>query len=356
MQERRLREGLKQFANWQSVQNFTELLGAANCLAARSSGFVRFASMFTGLFYDAVRRIIICGMLPLVGQVFFVLSFGASIYGSAHGHVGGAPEPYEDPAITVILQAVTAQDPAYLIVNENHNVDWHRHVSACVLAAVALHRRVVFAAEAFPYGRPPNSRILSSGPGYTGSHFFQDIWRAIAYFQIESAGYDPSLRDGLSDGELAERGLSSRIPNRRDRVAAERLERLRLEHGPDLMVLHVGHAHVSERWTSSEDGNHGWLAAHLAQLSGTDPLTVYQMTPEEMRWYVDRRRFVFEPGDCENSREEAVLLKTASGVIGCAPRARLQSSHDADFIVLDGVSPGENARNRTRVCEIPGRN
>lgn len=266
------------------------------------------------------------------------------------------PESIEaDPAIAAIVQAVDAAQPDYLLINEDHDVDWHRHVSACVLAALAPIREMLFAAEAFARHPPLAEADPASSGGYTRSHYFQDIWRVLDHHQIAAFGYDARRADHLTDDGLAQRGLSARLPNRRDRVAAERLEELRRQRQPELIMVHAGHAHVSERWGETEDGAHGWLAAHLAQLSGRDPVTVYQMTPQTAGWYHERSVFIFDLAACAALPEAAVLLRTGEGVIGCAERARLQPTQDVDFIILDDVEQGETARDRPALCDIPQR-
>lgn len=260
-----------------------------------------------------------------------------------------------DPAITAIIQAVEETQPAYLLINEDHDVDWHRHVSACVLAALAPTRDMLFAAEAFARHPPLAEADPASSGGYTRSYYFQDIWRVLDHHQIAAFGYDARRTDHLTDDGLAQRGLSSRLPNRRDRVAAERLEELRRQRQPELIMVHAGHAHVSERWGETEDGAHGWLAAHLAQLSGRDPVTVYQMPPQTARWYDERSIFTLDHAACAALPEAAVLLRTGEGVIGCAERARLQPTQDVDFIILDDVKRGDTARDRPALCDIPQR-
>ncbi len=172
--------------------------------------------------------------------------------------------------------------------------------------------------------------------GFLATDGFRRILDVVERRELPAFGYDPRRSDRLTDEELRERSLIARIPNRRDRRAAEIIERRRMDHGYPMVFLHVGHAHVSERWTSRPEGDHGWLAAHLAALSGTDPLTVYQMTPDELSWYQERRRFEFDLGECALSPEQSRLLDRENGIIGCVDRRRLQGAHDADFILLDG--------------------
>jgi hypothetical protein len=260
-----------------------------------------------------------------------------------------------DPAIAAIVHVVDAAQPAYLLINEHHEVDWHRHVTACLLAAVAPTRNVLFAAEAFPTYPPLARAERASSGGYTLSYYFQDIWRVLEANQIAAFGYDVRREDNLTDEGLAERGLSTRLPNRRDRVAAERLEALRHQRQPELLMVHAGHAHVSERWGEFEEGANGWLAAHLAQLSGLDPLTVYQMAPNYARWYDERGIFIFDQAACAGQPDMATLLRTGEGIIGCVRRSQLQATQDSDFIILDDVAVGETALGRPALCPIPGR-
>jgi len=254
-----------------------------------------------------------------------------------------------DAAIAVV-RAAAIDDPAYLIINEHHDVDAHRHISACLIDAISKVRTVVFAGEALPDGRVRDIGPLTRSPGYTGSTAYQDIWRATFVRGLPSYGYDPDRRSYLSAAELRAAGLTPTTPNRRDRVAARRLEAIRIEHAPALVFVHVGHSHVSERWTVSPEGAHGWLAAHIHQISSLDPITVYQMTPDRAARYIESGDFRFGLADC--GPQQASLLRLGEGVVGCVDRIDLSSTEDTDFIFLHPFQPGDRFRRKNGVCEL----
>ena len=255
----------------------------------------------------------------------------------------GLPEcARHERAAATIAAEFRASGAAYLIVNEDHNVDGHRSFSACLLENVAHGGDLIVGAEAFPGDRTIDFDALGRSPGYTGSRGFLEIMRVIERRELPAFGYDPAREDQLSDDELARLGLSQRTPNRRDHVAALRIEAARARAGASRVYLHVGHGHVSERWSVFDEGAYGWLAAHLAQISRTDPVTVYQMTQESAGWYIRRGRFQFDLDQCPRQEPGwAVLLSRNGDAIGCAERRRLQPSQDTDFIILDG-GPGES--------------
>ncbi len=57
-----------------------------------------------------------------------------------------------DPAIAAVVEAYETSGQPYLIVNEDHDVDWHRHVSACILDTVSERRPMVLGGEDIPQG------------------------------------------------------------------------------------------------------------------------------------------------------------------------------------------------------------
>lgn len=239
-----------------------------------------------------------------------------------------------DPALRPVVQSVMQSQAAYLVINEDHDVDDHRVISACLLEHVSSVRSVAFGAEALPMGEfsPADG---GARHGFLATSGFGRILEVVERRALLAFGYDPPRDERLTDVELRERSLITRIPNRRDRRAAEIIEERRRHERDVLIFLHVGHSHVSERWTSLPNGDHGWLAAHLAVLSDTDPVTVYQMTADEAAWYERRSRFVFDQAACERPSEQATLLDLREGAVGCVDRDRLQSGHDTDFILLD---------------------
>lgn len=265
------------------------------------------------------------------------------------------PYAYADPAIAIIVEAYAQSGQPFLIVNEHHAVEWHRHVSACILDAAADVRPLTFGAEALsPEPRikaPADYPEMRRSVGYEGSRFFQHLWRVAIRHDMIVFGYDP-IRTELTRDELAARGLSERAPNARDGRAAQTI----LEHMaefPELGVyLHVGHAHVHEGWRDYPEGGFGWLAAHLARLSGHDPVTVQQLSREHAERLDGRGAFDFTRTDCRGAPDDIPVLQTGVGVIGCAVERRVNDGgRYVDFVILDGASEDGRAPDRPYICE-----
>ena len=247
-----------------------------------------------------------------------------------------------DPALDIIAQAYEASRQPYLIINEDHSVDYHRHVSACLLERIAEHSPVMLGAEAVRPGvlLPSDlNQYLSSTSGYASTSGFLEIWNIVRRHDIAAFGYDPRREDFLSDQELLDRGLQHRVPNRRDSLSADRIIDLQRSNPESGIYLHVGHAHASERWSLNDTGQGtGWLAAHLAVRTGFDPVTVQQLGPDRFAPYEPYIQDIADPQACATPYDHTYLLRLNEGVVGCIQRSRLQESHASDFIILHDMT------------------
>ncbi len=247
-----------------------------------------------------------------------------------------------DPAVAAVVEAYEASGQPYLIVNEHHDVDWHRHVSACILDAVSESRPMMFGGENIPQGFHREFEALRAPvgvfPTYRASHMYQHIWRVAIRHDLPVFGYDQTDTE-LTDAELAAQGVQIDAINRRERTAAEYV----LEYTAPLpnhgVFLHVGFAHASETIHFNPEGMAGWLAAHLRMITGEDPVTVYQLSADRRDWYEARDRFEFDPQTCAAMDNKTVLLRAHEGVIGCVDRNLMRARQDVDFLWLDPVGP-----------------
>lgn len=248
-----------------------------------------------------------------------------------------------DPAIAAVIEAYEASGQPYLIVNEHHDVDWHRHVSACILDAVSDRRPMVFGGENIPQGFQVDFQRLRESPmNYRGSDLYQHIWRVAIRHELPVFGYDQTDTE-LTDAELAAQGVQIDGINRRERTAAEYVLQYTAplpDHG---VYLHIGFAHASETINFNPTGMAGWLAAHLRMITGEDPVTVYQLSADRWDWYEERERFEFDPDVCAAMENKTVLLRSHEGVIGCVERDLMRPRQTVDFLWLDPVGPGPNS-------------
>lgn len=265
------------------------------------------------------------------------------------------PSASIDPAVAIIVEAYERSGQPFLIVNEHHAIDWHRHVSACILDAAAGVRPLTFGAEALsPEPRikaPADYPEIRRSVGYEGSRYFQHIWRVAIRHDMVVFGYDP-FEDDLSPAELAARGLSNRAPNPRDGRAAETIMAHMAQFPDHGVYLHVGHAHVHEGWREYPEGGFGWLAAHLTRLSGHDPVTVQQLSQEHAEIVSRRGAFDFSRTDCRGAPDDIPVLETGVGVVGCAVERRVNDGgRYVDFVILDGASENGRAPDRPYTCD-----
>lgn len=259
-----------------------------------------------------------------------------------------------NPALEVIAQAYEASRQPYLIVNEDHSVDYHRHVSACLLDRVSAVTPFSFGAEAIRPGELPLADIddyLTKTIGYASTSGFRDIWDIVKRHEMPAFGYDPGAASPLSDQDLIQRGLQVRTTNRRDHVSADRIIAFHQTHSNRGIYLHVGHAHASERWLVNDQGLAvGWLAAHIAQNSNYDPVTVQQLGPDRYSRYDEQGYFTYDLSACGSPYDHTVLLRLQTGVVGCVHRSRLSRSHASDFIILHDISGSDRNPITPRLC------
>lgn len=259
------------------------------------------------------------------------------------------------PAIEIIEQAYQDSKQPYIIINEDHSVDHHRHVSACLLQLVADNTEIAFFPEGISYGRDTQNidLLISRTTGYVSSYFYRDIWDVVDNFDINVYAYDPPAKDYLTFEQLIEAGLLRRSYNRRDRVAAENILKAMSDNVISNAYIHVGHAHASERWIVGEhDYGGGWLAAHIQQLTGYNPITVQQLVPEEVEYYQNLNIMNYDLTSCKAPYRFSYLLTLDLGYVGCVVREELLQSHDSDFLILPSTAIDEQNSSFERICSI----
>lgn len=228
--------------------------------------------------------------------------------------------------VAVLMPSGAAGEaPEFILVNEDHDLDIHRYVSACLFARVAQRSRrpVVFAAET-ARGVGFQSRAQLVG-GYLHNPGYREIL-SVAWRTGDGVfAYDPPPQASLQPSDLMARGVADTFFDARDRLGAERLASLPADW---LVYVQVGGRHIDERVRVRDDGRiSAWLAGHLSALRGDGAVRTVSMT-----YPVGRLMRTATPCTiAEAGRDDvAAILSVATGDLHCVPRARIG--------ILDGLA------------------
>ena len=187
----------------------------------------------------------------------------------------GDCEPLSNPAARISeFVADLARTTRVVIVNEAHDIPWHRSFTRSLLAPLWDQGYRYFAAETFlelvntradePFGR------IDSGV-YASEPEFGELIRSAKQLGYELVAYEATEPPGMSD-----EAISDRIEYREEAQANNLIDRV-LARDPDARVLvHVGYSHAAEVPIPSIDGRMAWMAARLKEKTGIDPLTIDQ--------------------------------------------------------------------------------
>jgi hypothetical protein len=169
--------------------------------------------------------------------------------------------------------AELARSTRVVIINEAHDVPWHRTFTESLLSALWDQGFRYLAAEAFlehindfpaeAFGR------IDSGFYATESTFGNLIRTAkrLGYHLVpyEATSEDPS------------RSLSERIALREEEQANHLMERIFSLDPAAKVIIHAGFSHAAEAPLPSSGGSAmSWMAARLKEKTGIDPLTIDQ--------------------------------------------------------------------------------
>jgi hypothetical protein len=256
----------------------------------------------------------------------------------------------QDPAVRIIANAFFASGSHFIMVNENHGIDWHRHVSACILDEIAKAGPTILGVEAYQRHGVIAARDVEPR-GYAEEPYFQHIWSVAQYYGLPVFGYDaiykteanvPKTKKMFSVDEMVQRGLRPWAIDRREAKAAENILKFIVPYPEHTIYLHVGFQHVSEVWKEYDEGGEGWLAAQITHLTGENPLTVYQIGPERFANYERKKRLITDLNQCATQSQMIPVLRTGQGQIGCLQRTSIGEGMGSDFIIADPV--GESDR------------
>ncbi len=268
----------------------------------------------------------------------------------------------EDPTIAIITNAFFASGSRFIIVNENHNIDWHRHVSACILDQIAQAGPTILGAEAYYKHEIVTPDLFDPYANFSRNQYFQFIRGTVVRNDIAVFGYDAGshINDDrarseimFSSDELKKRRISPNYPNPRDAKAAENILGLTAKFQNHTIYLHVGFSHVSETWFDWEGGGYGWLAAQIARLTRENPITVYQMWPKSFQWYEDAGHIEWDVEKCNLLENSIPILRTGQGQVGCIARNALRPTQRTDFIIADPIGEDDHVdMAKAALCDV----
>lgn len=150
-----------------------------------------------------------------------------------------------------------------VIINEAHMMPLHRHYIAELLDGMVSNREVVYAAETFSRTVNDQSTIDVTSGHYTSDPIYARLIYDLVERDVPVISYEADT-EGASGDRLAARE-AGQANNLKDTI--NKLD------NTTAILIHVGWDHVFEK--PDNYGNH-WMAMRLAELLGTDPLTISQ--------------------------------------------------------------------------------
>jgi hypothetical protein len=163
-----------------------------------------------------------------------------------------------------------------VIVNEAHDIPWHRQFTESLLEPLWNQGYRYFAAEAFSESIDdyPDEEFGRIDAGYYASEpTFGRLIRSARQLGFELVPYEaPPPPDAVIRGSISEQ-----VAYREESQANQLIERV-LSRDPEAKVLvHVGYSHAAEVPIPSFDNSTmPWMAARLKEKTGIDPLTIDQ--------------------------------------------------------------------------------
>jgi hypothetical protein len=164
----------------------------------------------------------------------------------------------QDPIAAIVAEARRTN---IVIINEDHGSPRHRQFVADVLKALRPEGYSIYAAEAFTREAPGHAPLYASDGFYTQEPIFGRTVQLAKSLGYELVAYEAGGNSLTGREEAQKDNLIAAIF--RDRPAAK-------------TIIHVGGAHLLERPVLSQ-GNTKWMAAHLIDATGINPLTISQL-------------------------------------------------------------------------------
>jgi hypothetical protein len=168
-----------------------------------------------------------------------------------------------------------ARSTQIVIINEAHDIPWHRMTTQSLLGPLWDQGYRYLAAEAFSeeVGDYPDEEFgrLSAGY-YTVDPTFGELIRTAKRLGYKLVPYEAAPPPATFDGSRSER-----IALREERQANHLMDRIFASDPTAKVIVHVGYSHAAEVPIPLFDGGTmPWMAARLKEKSEIDPLTIDQ--------------------------------------------------------------------------------
>jgi hypothetical protein len=169
-----------------------------------------------------------------------------------------------------------ARSTQIVIINEAHDMPWHREMTLSLLEPLWDQGYRYLAAEAFSeqvHDYPEEAFGRLSAGYYTVDPVFGELIRAAKRLGYELVPYEaPIPPESVRDGPRSER-----IAFREEAQANQLMERVFARDAEAKVIVHVGYSHATEVPIPSLDGSTmSWMATRLKEKSDIDPLTIDQ--------------------------------------------------------------------------------
>jgi hypothetical protein len=176
----------------------------------------------------------------------------------------------EDPITQEVAER--AKSTRIVIVNEEHDVPWHRRFTEALLNRLWDEGYRYFAAETFDehVNDHPEEEFGRIDAGfYTTESTFGDLIRTAKHIGYVLVPYEATVPPGVS--------LSERPAFREEGQASHLVERVFQRDPTARVIVHVGYSHAAKvPIPSSDGGTLAWMAARLRTKTGINPLTIDQ--------------------------------------------------------------------------------
>lgn len=261
-----------------------------------------------------------------------------------------------DALAEIVRQAATRQ---IVIINEAHHVPQHRAFTLALAERLRPLDFDWFACETYTAdcrALPQRGYPTRATGYYTNEPLFGDLVRRAVKLGYQPMHYEIEY-DSASAGATASGDMTDGINRREIAQSTQLVERIFKNDPTARVLIHCGYSHATEDWSRPQDGRElAWMAARLAKLLGTDPLTIDQteQTPggapqsASAAWsFAERQGWLHRP----------TLLRRADGNSfvdgdGWAGRIDLQVFHPA-MTLVDGRPDWMHATGDRRPTEVP---
>ncbi|MFG0307499.1 MAG: hypothetical protein ACF8Q5_14950 [Phycisphaerales bacterium JB040] len=261
------------------------------------------------------------GAWPVLRQMVASEAANVGLHETALDAMGGgngvpaAPEGLEVVgAVDAIVEASAGR--RVVILNEAHHVGRHREMARRLLRPLREAGFTHLACEAFANSAEDGFEVNAGSLGYatreTG-HYVADPFFAEAVREAVELGFELVAYETLDVRPPGGESPATRV-NRRETNQAAQLAAV-LEEEPEARIfVYCGYSHLTESEVDMMGEPTLWMAARLAELVGTDPLTVSQTA-----FYPKTSAADGVPGIAGYESDDAFVLRDEGGLWSASP-------------------------------------